>query len=83
MTRALAHVQRPPRLAAAFASVLAVGALAASATGFGATDASITTSANVVGTLALTDPASLSATPGIKQQLLDAVQAAKNASPKI
>jgi len=65
MTRALAHVQRPPRLAAAFASVLAVVALAASATGFGATDASITTSANVVGTLALTDPASLSATPPV------------------
>ncbi|MCW2922297.1 MAG: hypothetical protein JWL76_2171 [Thermoleophilia bacterium] len=65
MSRALVRPARPSRLVAAFVGVLASVALVASGTGFGATDSTQLPSANVVGTLALTDPAAKSADPPV------------------
>ena len=65
MSRALVRPDRPSRLVAAFVGVLATVALLTSATGFGATDSTQLPSANVVGTLALTDPTSKSADPPV------------------
>lgn len=63
MTRALARSQDPSRLGAAFLGVLVIVALVLSGTGFGATTAVQVPTANVVGTLALTDPVTKLADP--------------------
>lgn len=65
MSRALVRPDRPSRLVAAFVGVLGLVALLTSATGFGATDSTQLPSANVVGTLSLTDPAAKSADPPV------------------
>lgn len=64
MTRALARrsPSRPPATACA-ALLAALLALAASATGFGASDATVTPSTQIVGMLALTEPSAKSADP--------------------
>jgi hypothetical protein len=65
MSRALARLLDQLRRPAVLVGMLATVALATSATGFGATDSTQLPSANVVGTLALTDPAVKSADPPV------------------
>jgi hypothetical protein len=65
MSRALARLFRLFRRPAVAVGVLTALVLVAAGTGFGATDSTQLPSANVVGTLSLTDPAAKSADPPV------------------
>jgi hypothetical protein len=65
MQYALVRKFPSPRVGTMLASALACVAIACAGTGFGATSATVNPTANVLGTISLTDPAALSAAPPV------------------